>query len=372
MEQNKIKIFISNKLRKLLENIKDQSIVAKMLLEEYHDANCLADDYVNYISISRDDHSKISYVSSDRIATIKESDIWTSPRRYQAKPGAFVSKLFLKMPNREIENFSNLYKSEILKPNFSFKVIQGEDIRYYYNADSYLKNSGSLGSSCMKYEESGRYLDIYVENPDIVSMLVMLDEYENLMGRALLWNLPNHKIMDRIYTINDDLLRNFFKKWANEFDYFSKKEQNWGNTLFFEKSGKKEQLKLEIKIPYSYNYYPYLDTFKFIDIDNNVLYNYIPDGFLNIRTLISTNGSLSGGNELKFDSISETFIKSCEAIWLDGMGIYTHIDNTVWSNYNDKYLLNSKSIYLSDIDDWVLIGQESKIYESISAESEFS
>ena len=68
-----------------------------------------------------------------------------------------------------------------------------------------------------------------------------------------------------------------------------KKEQNWFNTIFFEQFGQKQvELKLELKLQNnSYDYYPYMDTFKFID-DYGTLYNYQPD--CRFRTLCSTDG----------------------------------------------------------------------------------
>ena len=53
-------------------------------------------------------------------------------------------------------------------------------------------------------------------------MLVMLNLEGNLKGRALLWNFGTNKIMDRIYTTDDEKLHLYFKKWATENGYLYK------------------------------------------------------------------------------------------------------------------------------------------------------
>ncbi len=136
-----------------------------------------------------------------------------------AKPGGFVSKIFVNIPEREVEKFSTLFRSEVTKPKLNFKVVNGDDIRKYYHYSSYSeKNGGSLHASCMKYDGCQRYLDIYSNNPDLCKMVVLYDnDYPTrIVGRALLWEFDGNKIMDRIYTINDESYQFYFKQWATK------------------------------------------------------------------------------------------------------------------------------------------------------------
>ena len=116
-------LFISDELRSILEFIKSDSIGAQLLLKNRHSKEDLIEDPVNYISISSQDPSRISYLTSERIDKIESDDYWTSSRRFHMKPGGFVSKLFKDVSAKDIEVFSNLYRMETKKPKFTFKIV---------------------------------------------------------------------------------------------------------------------------------------------------------------------------------------------------------------------------------------------------------
>lgn len=59
---------------------------------------------------------------------------------FKAKPGAFISKIFKGIPPREVEKFSNLFRSQALKPTFTFEIVSGESIRDFYSYTSYSRN----------------------------------------------------------------------------------------------------------------------------------------------------------------------------------------------------------------------------------------
>jgi hypothetical protein len=61
-----------------------------------------------------------------------------------------------------------------------------------------------------------RIFQLYCENQDKVSLLVMLNSSGGLLGRAILWDLDSIKLMDRIYTTNDEDLQFHFKKWGQK------------------------------------------------------------------------------------------------------------------------------------------------------------
>lgn len=361
-ERKTVDILISNDFRTLLESIQSESIVAKLLLKKRHQKSDLVENPVNYISISSDDKNKISYLSKDREDNLlKEGmsteDLWITSRRYHVKPGSFVSKIFKNIPNKEIEKFSSLFKSESNKIDFRFDVVSGLDIKSYYHYESYKSSTGTLGSSCMKHESSQELLDIYTENKENISMLVMLDDKNLLLGRALLWNFDSYKIMDRIYTINDELLQWYFKKWATKNEYLYKSEQNWYNTLFFENlnSSKKEIfLKIDLKTK-KLNRYPYMDTFKFMDKEN-ILYNYLPSD-VEVKILCATDGSLYDQDYLRFDFIDRIFRYRGECIYLDYMGSFTHEKNAKWSDINNQYILDSHSFYDTEIADYIFASE---------------
>lgn len=359
-QRKTVDLSVSEELKSILNSIKDDSLVARMLLNKRQKKEDVVDSFVNYISISTQDVTKISYLSQDRISSIDESEYWSSSRRYQAKPGAFIGKIFKNVPSKEVEIFSTLFRTMSLKPIFSFSVVQGEDIKKYYSWDSYAKDKGTLGASCMKHDNCQRLLDIYSDTEDI-TMLVMLDDNKKLMGRALLWNSSSNKIMDRIYTIDDESLRFHFKKWATANNYWYKSEQNWYNTLEFEQLGK-EKVELEIEVKMSkFRKYPYMDTFKFVDIETNSVFNYITKESENIRTLVACDGSKYDGDYLRFDSIDRIFRYRGETVYISYLNIYTHENNTRWSRLNDKYILVTDSKYSSKLDDYIFIDDSKNV-----------
>lgn len=349
-------IFISDELKTVLTEIESESIVASLLLKKRHFKDELVDDPINFISISRDDNSKISYLTTERIGQIDNSEYWTSSKRFQVKPGGFVSKIFKNIPAKEVEKFSNLYRSEVKKPDFIFKIVSGDKIKDYYHYSSYASDKGTLGNSCMKHDSCQKYLDIYTDNDHIVSMLIMTNFWGELLGRALLWNFESYKIMDRIYTICDEDLSFYFKKWATKNGYLYKTDQNWFNTLQFEQVGqKKQELKLEVQLKnHNYRHYPYMDTFKFLNPHTGILTNYMPSNFF--ETLCSSDGSKYEKDYLIFDDIDRVLRYRQEVVYIRYRKIWTHERNSNWSEVNDCHILAKDSIYNEKIDDFIFIG----------------
>jgi hypothetical protein len=345
-------LYISDELKIVLESIKNQSFVASLLLKKRHKVEDMVDNYINFIGLSKSDKTKISYLTEDRMKNIEPGDYWSSSRRYQAKPGGIVSKLFKDIPNSEVEAFSNAFRSVGLKNSFDFKIVDGEDIRKYYNGDEYNSNGGSLGNSCMKYDRCQKYLDVYVENKGLISMLIMMNKDGALMGRSLLWNDGDKKVMDRIYTENDEMLTIFFKNWADENGYIYKKNQNWVTTQVFINKGVEEVHQLSFNIKGDYIYFPYFDTFKFYDKENRVLHNYNPGGN-SIKILCSPDGEYLVHDYLLEDEIDRNYYYYSDIIRLDYCNLSVHRDKCHWSDVNDCYILREDAVFQDVIRDYI-------------------
>ena len=359
-------LFISDELRSILEFIKSDSIVAQLLLKNRHSIEDLIEDPVNYISISSQDPLRISYLTSERIDKIESNDYWTSSRRFHMKPGGFVSKLFKDVSAKDIEVFSNLYRMETKKPKFTFKIVKGESIREHYHYDKHFSDSGSLGVSCMRHDSCQRLFNLYVENSNKISLLLMLDEYDLVMGRALLWNFDSNKIMDRIYTVNDEQLPFYFKKWATENKYYFRSQQNWYNSVLFERLGEdKKMLKIDIKLDNSdFRYYPYMDTFKFFNPKTGTFSNYRPedDEFKsNGVTLISSDGSRYDWDYLVYDDIDKYYRHRGDTVYLDYLNINTYSDRCNYSDIMNRYIYTENAEYREDIRDYVFSGEYSHL-----------
>ncbi len=161
-QEKTIEIKISDVLRKVLDEIKDDSAIASLLLKGLYTKEELVDNPINYISISSEDRTKISYLTKERMDIINadcirlqgnpthdiiENSYWSSSRRFQARPGSFISKLFKNILPKDIEKFSNLFKSIADRPSFTFEIVKGEGIRKNYHYKFYSSDRGSLGGS---------------------------------------------------------------------------------------------------------------------------------------------------------------------------------------------------------------------------------
>lgn len=208
-------------------------------------------------------------------------------------------------------------------------------------------------------------MNVYVDNTDVVSMLVMLNDYGSLIGRALLWDCNGYKIMDRIYTTNDEKYAFYFKEWATKNNYLFKSNQNWFDTMTFEKIGdKRQELKIDIKLPNSdYRYYPYMDTFKFFNADTGVISNYQPKGY-DFYTICTPDGSKYASDYLAFDIIDKVFRyrhDACYVRYLDG---FTTSNNVNYSEIHDEYILFKDAIYDEELCDYIFCDEKSSNNDS--------
>jgi len=368
-------IKISEGLCELLQRIKSSSTVANLILESSKEGHSLPviENGVDYLSISEADSNKISYLSCDRIGSINENEYWSSGKRYHISPAKIISKLFDKtimnfLTPKDVEIFSNVYRSCQVENKVKFEVVKGEDIKYYYHHRSYNRNinddlCGSLGGSCMKHDRCQDYFSIYIDNKE-VSLLCLLDKDNNrLIGRALLWDIEaenttseksSYKIMDRIYTTNDDFYASMFKNWAKTNGYYFKQEQNFSNSVWFEKDGKKVDLYLSVNLNTNYKYFPYLDTFKFIDVNNSTLYNYPVDGVFNLKIMNSTEGYLNKGSDYCFDEITRVIYHRNDTTQLRYLNdIRVYHGNVYHSYIYDCYILKAHAQYDYSLDDYI-------------------
>jgi hypothetical protein len=354
-ERKTVDINVSEDLREILKEIEGESIVATLLLKRRHSREDLVESYVDFISISSQDRGKISYLTNDRMTSVDPNEYWTSTRRYHTKPGSFISKLFVGVSSKEIEKFSGLFRSQSQKTKFVFKVVSGNEIKKFYSENSYAEMRASLGASCMKHDHCQNYFQLYTKNENKVSMLVMLNPDGNLLGRSILWNFDSVKLMDRIYTTNDEDLQFHFKKWATENDYLYKSEQNWSSSLYFEQLGqKKRELRFDIKLDnIKVDRYPYMDTFKFLDTSKGILTNYLPDNMDYVRTLTGSDGSTHCNDYLRLDDIDRVFRHRGDVIYVDYLKLYTSRDNCQYSDINNQYILRKDSEYKEEVNDYI-------------------
>lgn len=202
-------------------------------------------------------------------------------KRNEIKIGRFVRKVFemnnVNFTDTEIEQFVSSYASNLIQTGISFKIVSGEDIRKYYLYTNYHSTRGSLGNSCMRHDHCQSRFDLYVFNPNEVSMLVLFDDgSEKIIGRSILWkktfvrNLETGQewegtFMDRIY-VNNDRHTELFKKYARDNGFAYKKTQSYSSVQKAVVNGQdwlSSHIKVKLNRTNNVNS-PYLDTMKVI------------------------------------------------------------------------------------------------------------
>ncbi len=299
MNKNYVNLTATQRLVELLSNI-NHSISYKLVECIRYKINAP----VSFLDFG-DMNDSISFIHSTKVWELMNEvgdeykmKAWTS-KRSSMKIGKLIKLLFADTypinipkgvnapkPPVDIESFVNMFKAERDKSkNYEkFEIVKGRDIRFWYNQANYsrfIQEDTTLGKSCLRYEESGKLLEMYVSNPDVVNMLILKDDVDRLRGRALVWNLtyPEGRIyMERIYTINDFDVE-IYKNYAREQGWLFKSRQTYGYNHNIIDGRTNEELNWEhfpMRVQLknrSYKFYPYLDTLSVYNTDTHVLSN---------------------------------------------------------------------------------------------------
>jgi hypothetical protein len=353
----KMMIFYSDDLRELFTHIAMSESTAKnvaRVLLEVEDNNDTKDTYT--LIDKTDKNDMISYVQTSRFYReypesdlekqrgpfIKNSKFWTNGRTPNYGIGRWVRHIFndvrqTPIKNEDLENFVNAYKSTydtLAKRSEKFELVKGEDIRYWYLEDRYEEVSGQLGNSCMRYKRCQSYLDIYVENPESCSLLILKgNDPDKIAGRALIWTIhegpgvTGRRFMDRIYTIKDSD-RILFEAYAKENDILRSQTYTY---------------KIKVKEG-RYHYYPYMDTFTSYDYENGILSSSI-DGE-DILELQNTDGTASDNSGRVWSEYHGEYIDEDDSRYCDDVEGPVHYESTVWLEYLDIYVTdNADTVY---------------------------
>ena len=248
-------------------------------LTEYRGDNLFSHIKWHAYGMDRENFYRTDYIRKD-LTGIKETPF---------KIGRFVTNILTKAgieySPKDVEAFVDKFKAEMKKKNDifeNFEIVQGEEIRDYYLDDNYKGYGGTLGSSCMRYDNCQKFLDIYVDNPT-VSLIIFKEDKDDtsIIGRALLWDATkistdeSIKFMDRIY-VNKSNDIELFKQFAIKNGFHYKHKQDYSETpLMFNNqvlSDEDSLIYVDVNAG-EYDYYPYVDTVKYYQIYNGILSN---------------------------------------------------------------------------------------------------
>ena len=345
------------------------------------DKSAIRDDLLNLIGVDNkdlninyidrgDDVGTVKYISDIKVTNLikKDSqldDDWylnnTSTRAAFAenitptvsKIGRLISNMSKlngkKYKASEIEDFVNKYKAflDYQKDLSRFQIYKGDDILKMYSTD-YTDNSvhsSELSQSCMMDMNNTKpgILNIYTQNNN-VSGLILKNKSGKIIGRCLLWNNvadksgKKYNLMDKIYYIYPSD-KEVFIKWGKENKYLIRNTSNNLHDdykkMFIDSNGVELMLNLKVKIKnIIFDFYPYVDTFQYLDRKNNIGYNYEPTDKVTIK-LNETDGAFEG---------RDSFGKA-EKMCIDAYtGLQINEDDAVFSEYHDGYILVEDSI----------------------------
>ena len=261
--------------------------------------------------------------------------VWKE-QRSEITIGKFTNKIYQNdkktLTSKELENFVNLYKSfyDMEKEAFSrFEVVSGEEIKKWYLYENYEDQRGQLGASCMRHKGCQTYFNIYIQNPEVVSLVILKSAKDDtkITGRALLWTSTlGNKIMDRIYYINDSD-RHLFEKFAKENGWKSKDEMNWREL---------EENTIQLK-KWNFDEYPYMDTYSYLSKEKGILSAdedlWPEQGYIRLQ---STGGQFEDDDVVWSDYNGE-YIPRDEAAYCDRRGEWVHENDAIWLEYREEY-----------------------------------
>ena len=395
--QRKMNLFATQRLVELLSNIEHQ--IAYTFTESIRYRNSFQVSYLDFGSTN----DSVSFIARNKYDDIQKSNpgdwnslVWKD-KRAEMKIGKLI-RLFYgdhfptnhpkdkprPKPQMDIESFVNKFKAERDKDvNYDrFEIVGGKDFHYWYSQSNYSRfvhEETTLGRSCLRYEESSKFLKMYSMNPDTFRMLILKDDSGRLRGRANLWTLEQPKgriYMDRIYSVNDFDVE-LFKDYAKQNGWIHKESQTFGyhNNIVDTKTGdihnwdKLTLLSKIKKIPGThYKYYPYLDTLSIYNTEEHTLTN---DGRLRVlepHIILSDyqgsyNSEVDGRervfstayneyivrDEATFVEIDDTWVYSNDAVYVHNSGgkhSFRNSDKVVESYiYKRKWFLKSDAIF---------------------------
>jgi len=254
--------------------------------------------------------------------------------------GRLVNQIFPgKYNSKEVEDFVNSFKNVNKPGENELKLVKGQDIKKYYLYTNYVEEIGDLGNSCMRYTRCQEYLDIYVENPNQVQLLVYLNEEDKVLGRALLWVLNDEKsddiegaeyFLDRIYGI-DDSIKKLFQEHAETKGWAWRTKSGYSDTKYITYKGEEHSgVKMSIKLDKcDFDYYPYMDTFKELDNSESKLYNNNDED--RNWTLNHTDGTYEDNN----------------GVWSDWEDRRIPVDEAVYSEWLDTHIYERNAVEIS-------------------------
>lgn len=287
------------------------------------------------------DDPNVSFLPKDKEPEYTADGTWARRNRQEGKPAKIFQKALVKQfKQQEWEVFSNAFKAEVCNCN-NFELVSGEDIRKWYYEENYYDCKGTLGNSCMRYQSAQDYFDVYVDN----AKMLITKKFGKLTGRAIVWQIDeNTTILDRVYTCFD-YLYNCFIEYAKENKWIIREDNSLLHTgdeqLWLVPEDDyhiARAISFKIKLNQHYEYFPYVDSFRYYNMSDNYITTNISECALD-----STDGDYCRCS-IECENCGRTFFGydedelPDEVHWSEWYGGYLCDDCCFWSETLEDYI----------------------------------
>jgi len=269
--------------------------------------------------------------------------LWDPEQRFHSSIQKVLNKVFpTEFSDRDKNIFAASYYRTVIfeDPSYELKIVEGDAIREAYLFNSYLPhNQSNLWNSCMRYDSCQPYFKLYTDYPEMIKMAVLY-KHDRVAARSLIWIIDNKKYFDRVYSYNS-MAESLITNSLTSRDYNMLREFHGG------------QLK-HLDIPFEYSkiskidFFPYLDSFQYYSVDDEMLTNYEPQGeYWRFNQIDGTRETLND-EEYSCDHCGDT-VPCSEDLSEITRGRYRNqyacSDCCVYSEALDETFLTSDAIY---------------------------
>lgn len=385
-------VYFSPVLRSLLKRVNHP--ISKSLLEiEKTDVkpditfiDYLNDDYLSFTTMVnaerefKEKHPHLDILNrpydsiADALYTLRNdtyqdiAQVYTKSRN-QIKIGRLINKFFPnKFTAKEVEEFINKFKSLSVKPDQEFKLVDGQDIEFWYDQKNYKTTTGQLGNSCMRNIKG--VFDIFTKNSEVCKMLILIEE-DKLVGRALVWRVSSAKtksdedveiewFMDRQYTSEDSDVEKF-RNYAKEKNWAYKTYNNHLSLQDVTFNGRNLELDMTVKLNDNLDYlrFPFLDTFRRYSKSESTIYNNKSEDVIGDFILDQTDGTSRIIEDGVWSEYYDTRIDRSLAIYSEPLGDWLYSDSSITVYSGSR---RNIGVYPDDFDDIVWCDNEQEYY----------